>query len=400
MLIGDQISWDFPIFEGYVEEMCKQIKSFPYDHVAFLALPTPEVILSFFATWKLGKIACPINFRLPTPPVFELKTKLFTPQMPDKPASSTSKFSFLECDKEKTAVILFTSGSTGKPKSAKLSFNNILKSAEGSNQIIPLHEKDLWALSLPLFHVGGIGILVRSYLAKSSILLSHDWNLATHLSLVSTQLYDLIQQKKNLPNIKKILIGGSPIPKIETPWDVITSYGMTEMSSQIVTANRLHPYAKMQIAHDNEIWVKGDVLFQGYLDHPPHNPDDWFPTGDLGQWNAHGEFCIMGRKDNMFISGGENIQPEEIEEYIREKCNIHPAIIIPIKHERFGKVPAVFLKDPSTLSKIQDILKNHLPKYKIPIRALLLPKISGLKYNRKYLELSIINQKRKTSPLN
>lgn len=369
-LITEQWTWDHQTFESYIEGMCHQVRAFPSEHITFWASTTPEVILTFFAIWKVGKIACPLNTRLPKAP---LTTELFTPFMP-RPKAPT----LTDWDLTRAAAHLFTSGSTGNPKIAQLTLGNLVYSAEGSNQILPLKQDDVWGLTLPLFHVGGLGILLRSYLAKSAVTLNT--NLATRLSLVPTQLYRLL--KEPLPLLKTVLLGGAPLPDLNTPWHVVPTYGMTEMSSQIVTDHKVHPHAELRIENDQEIWVKGKVLFQGYLGHPP--VEGWFPTGDLGRWER-GKFQILGRKDNMFISGGENIQPEEVEEVIRRVCGLGEAIVVPLQCPEFGQRPGVFLNDPSLFSTLQEQLKDHLPKYKIPIKAFQLPTQNGLKPNRKAL---------------
>jgi len=238
--------------------------------------------------------------------------------------------------------------------------------------------------------VGGLGVLFRSYLAKSYVLLSSNWELATHLSLVPTQLYRLLKAPTDMPHLKTILLGGAPLPDLETPWNVLPTYGMTEMSSQIITDHRVHPYAEVKIGDDQEIWVRGPVLFQGYYEKGDITrplKDGWFQTKDLGRWE-NDRFRIIGRKDNLFISGGENIQPEEIEEVIRRVCGLHEVVVVPMPDEEFGARPAVFLKDPIPLEKLQEILKSHLPKYKIPVKSFELPE-TGLKPHRKTLaELS------------
>ncbi|MBS0648335.1 MAG: AMP-binding protein [Verrucomicrobia bacterium] len=389
MLITDHLSWEDETFEAYVEGMCRQIEAFPYQRVAFWAPSTPEVILTFFACWKIGKIACPLSPRLPSaqPALEELETELFTPSMPHLETPKPREWQL-----DQLATFLFTSGSMGRPKIACHSLGNLVMSARGSNKLIPLEPSDRWALTLPLNHVGGLGILMRSYLAKSSVLLSADWTTATHLSLVPTQLYRLMKNPAVLPHLKTILLGGAPLPDLETPWEtpwhVLPSYGMTEMSSQIVTGHHVHPFAEIKIASDQEIWVKGAVLFQGYYEKEKGRvlplQDGWFATKDLGCWKE-GKFYILGRKDNLFISGGENIQPEEIEEVIRRVCGFQEAVVVPIADEEFGARPGVFLQDPLQLEHLQKMLKEHLPKFKIPIKAFTLPEQMGLKVNRKAL---------------
>jgi len=366
-----------PEFEAHVEGMCRQLKNFPYDKVAFWAHTTPEVVYLFFAIWKLGKIACPLSTRLPSchEALERLGTELFTPQQIE-PQSPTP----WDWNENNLATMLFTSGTSGTPKIACHTIGNHLYNARGSP--IPLTPDDCWLLSLPLFHVGGIAILFRCYLAHARIAISSG-NI-THLSLVPTQLQRLL--KEPLPNIKYILLGGAPLPSIETPWNVVPTYGMTEMSSQIVTDGRVHPYAELKLAPDGEILVKGKTLFQGYYDKShgitlPLDAEGWFATKDLGKWAINGKLEITGRKDNLFISGGENIQPEEIEAELRKIDGVTEAIVVAIPDPEFGARPVAFLNQLSSL----EILKSRLPKYKIPIRVFLLPKEGGFKRDRKAL---------------
>jgi o-succinylbenzoate---CoA ligase len=385
MLITDLFEWSHEKFEAHIEGMCRQIEACPHQKIAFLGHKTPEVILTLFACWKTRKIACPLNFRLPSldAALQELETELFTPVMP-KP----EKPRLTQWDLDNLATFLFTSGSMGKPKIACHTLKNLVANAQGSNQRIPLEKSDCWALTLPLFHVGGLGILFRSYLTKSFILISDQWEKATHLSLVPTQLYRLLKERPPLPRLKTILLGGAPLPDLQTPWNLLPSYGMTEMSSQIVTGHQVNRAAEVKISSDKEIWVRGPALFQGYYEKGkgvvlPINEEGWFPTNDLGEWN-NGLFKILGRKDNLFISGGENIQPEEIEEVIRRVCR-QESIVIPLHDEEFGARPGVYLKNPSLLEELKNKLQSHLPKYKIPIKAFELPELLGLKPNREEL---------------
>ncbi len=394
MLITDEFTWDHASLEDYVEGMCRQIEAFPHERVAFWAPSTPEVVLTLFACWKTGKIACPLSTRLPNADqaadqvLAQLQTELFTPSFPEPETPRAT-----EWDLSKMGVFLFTSGSVGQPKIAALSLGNLVSNAIGSFNMIPLQPDDRWALTLPLFHVGGLGILMRSYLAKSFVSLSANWQQATHLSLVPTQLFRLLQKPEELPHLKTILLGGAPLPDLETPWNILPTYGMTEMSSQIVTNHQIHPYAEMKIVDDQEIWVKGPVLFQGYYEKGKIElplKDGWFQTKDLGCWED-GLFKIIGRKDNLFISGGENIQPEEIEEVIRRICGLHDAVVVPIPDKEFGARPAVFLKHPVPLEELQEMLKAHLPKFKIPIKCFDLPE-TGLKPHRKTLADMVYRQ--------
>ncbi len=378
MLITDDKTWNLEEFEAKIEGMCNQVRDFKEERVAFWAHSIPEVIFTFFAIWKLGKIACPLSPRLPSaePALKRLKASLFVPKMPAP--KKAQPWSFRE---EKKATLLFTSGSLGMPKIACHSAGNHLYNALGSNRdLVPLEAGDRWLLSLPLNHVGGIAILFRCYLAKASIVLSKRLEGVTHLSLVPAQL----QKWRLPPTTKYVLLGGGPLP--QTGGNILPTYGMTEMSSQIVTGNRLHPYAEMKIGQDGEILVRGKTLFQGYEDEPVDLQEGWFATRDLGRWE-NGKFEVVGRKDNLFISGGENIQPEEIEGVLKRVLSLQEAVVVPVADAEFGMRPVVYLNPYVEIEAVREALLPLLPKFKIPIQSYALPTEEGLKPNRKKLAL-------------
>jgi len=155
--------------------------------------------------------------------------------------------------------------------------------------------------------------------------------------------------------------------------------------SSLVTLNKKPLIGReIQIGNNGEILVKGPPLFQGYLGEKKQ--EDWFATGDLGDFQD-GKLTIIGRKDWMFISGGENIQPEEIEQELLMFSDILEAVVIPKNDPEFGKRPVAFLKVLTQINirQIQTTLQNRLPKYKIPISFHILdeiPKINGFKINR------------------
>ena len=143
-------------------------------------------------------------------------------------------------------------------------------------------------------------------------------------------------------------------------------------------------HRELKIADDGEILVKGKTLFLGYVENDiaelPLDDQGWFHTSDIGKLDKKGRLTFLGRKDNMLISGGENIFPEEIESYLMQLSGVENAIVVGIKDQEFGERPVAFVKCSNGLSfgqfsdQIRTALEKNLPRYKIPVRFLNWPK--------------------------
>jgi o-succinylbenzoate---CoA ligase len=398
----------------------KKIKA--HDRIAILSTNTIELVILLFALWRLKAVACLLNTRNPMVSAREqaefIRSRfLFTEsELPKFIYGKEKDSTFSSYDLTQDATVLFTSGSSNKPKAALHTLGNHYFNALGSNENIPVNQNDRWLLSLPLYHVSGIGIILRTFLSRGTVIISSDKNIGrtierysiTHVSLVTTQLQELVNTKKRYPSIKAILLGGSPIPKkliehsLSLHWPLYISYGLTEAASQVATSKRLKDlkpnarilkYRQVKI-HKGEICLKGPVLFKGYLNQKNLNRSfdghGWFHTGDLGTLK-NGILTVEGRRDNMFISGGENIQPEEIEHCLYQYPGIKEAVVIAQKDRKYGSRPVAFLQGAYNEKNLKDFLKKHLPSYKIPVRFLSWPaRIPvGIKINRSYLKTLI-----------
>ncbi|MCL1109576.1 o-succinylbenzoate--CoA ligase [Shewanella schlegeliana] len=386
------------------------------DRLACIAHNSPQLLQLYWACVDSGIIFCPVSPRFATQQVIELmQTHSYHHYWlaADNPADSTliqalnhqNQFEAVTLDftrqsqqpapalEPHTAVnAILTSGSSGTPKAAAHSLANHIASAAGSSELIKLTKDDSWLLSLPLFHIGGLAILNRCALAGACVVFE-DKSLSlaeqlirdrvSHLSLVSAQLQQLLNadgenegQSDCLSQVKAMLLGGGAISAdllaelAKHKIKAFTSYGMTEMGSQITTgiartdgsSGKLLSGRELKII-DGEIWVKGECLFLGYLTadgfNLPLDKDGWFYTKDLGHFDENGNLCIDGRADNMFISGGENIQPEEIETALKLHPLISDAIVFPVADAKFGNLPAAILKLVSGTSNDQEQLPSE-----------------------------------------
>lgn len=301
------------------------------------------------------------------------------------------------------ATVVFTSGSTGRPKAALHTFGNHYASAVGSAGNIPLGADDVWLHSLPLFHVGGLSILFRCAVARATIALPGRGETVgeairrsgtTHVSLVATQLRRLLDEDADLCGVKAILLGASGIPAslldrahgLGLP--AHTSYGLTEMSSQVTTtrpgaardelrtSGGVLPHRELRISEEGEVLVRGDTLFCGYIDVDeddglvkPFDADGWFHTKDLGSLDTDGLLSVVGRLDNLFISGGENVQPEEVEEELRRLDGVEDAVVVPVPDDEFGERPVAFVKADGggVPDDLGERMRPRLPGFKVPV---------------------------------
>jgi O-succinylbenzoic acid--CoA ligase len=310
-------------------ELSQYADRLPPPPIPFFPSSNIHTIASFFSAFRKNSPLFPVNPRLPNPHI---------------PSNLPPH------------LLLYTSGSTGMPKIAILTQQNLIANALAT---VDLKPGDQWKLSLPLYHVGGIGILFRCILARATIVLDDSPDI-THLSYVPTHLYRACPVYKKL---RCLLLGGAPISSVPTNLPIFTTYGLTEMASMVTLNNQILPGREVRLSSENEILVKGPMLFQGYLGENP--PSEWFATGDLGKWDNG--LVITGRKDWMFISGGENIQPEEIEQTLLTIPEIYEAAVVGKEDPEFGKRPVAFVVTTLSEKMIRKKLESLLPKYKIPV---------------------------------
>lgn len=402
------------------------------DMVVIVAENNIEYIILLMALFRLGAVACPVNYHLPTiqvasivesvdakvvirgsstctlddsndVPVMSLKQLVNIAELKETSDDVTSAEEIV-INLDQNATVVMTSGTMGKPKAALHSFGNHFYNALGSNTNIKLVPGDRWLLSLPLYHVGGLAILFRTMLSGATVVVpSKEQRIGdsikrygiTHLSLVSTQLYRWLQEDAEISSekLKAVLLGGGPVPNslIEKAYHLsmplYTSYGLTESASQVTTtppgapfdklstSGRILPHRAVKITDDGLIMITGRCLFKGYYEKGvidrPVDDEGWFETGDTGYWDEDDYLVVTGRRDNMFISGGENIQPEEIETALLKIEGIENAIVVPVEDAEFGFRPVAFVKshEPSfDVEKIKQSLCQSLPKYTIPLK--------------------------------
>lgn len=428
-LINGEKSITYTEFEKDTIDTLNGLEPFsilPGERVAVVVDNSYETILLIFALFFKGAIPVLLSERIPKLQVTSYMASIDCKKMLSKDIVSTktintNKIQFTELSLDNDATIMFTSGTSSVPKAVLHTFGNHYYSALGSNENITLKSGDRWLLSLPINHVGGLSILFRCLIAGATVVLQDSsenlsnslskYNI-THLSLVETQLKRLLDESYQSLSLKAVLIGGGAVSLsvIDQAYGndlpIYTSYGLTETTSQVTTtppdatsamlktSGKVLPYREIKVADDSEILVKGETLCKSYLNAElPIDTDGWFHTGDLGCIDTNGYLIVTGRKDNMFISGGENIHPEQIESLVKKMPEIEQAVVIPKDDETFGQVPVLFYTNNKgqviTSEMLLDYLSDKLPKFQIPRSVYQFPetyKKSGIKPDRQFLK--------------
>ena len=407
---------------------CLKERGFRRGEKAGMFLPhSPELILLIWACFRAGIIACPVNPKLPAEQATSLLEKIGVRRVfvsPERRAEFAEDFLPIDLDiisdtkgpltqpslaplpLDQGVTVIFTSGTNLEPKGALLTWGNYYYSALGSHAFIPLGPGDRWEMSLPLFHIGGISILFRSFLVGATISIGSPGE-ATHISWVHTHLSRFI--KHPLPHrYKAVLLGGGAvagsllIEGLTLGLPLYLSYGMTEMSSQIYTERlelhrgkikregRLLPHRELKLAADGEIQVRGKTLFKGYVKKNrvalPLTREGWFSTRDIGKMKE-GRLSLLGRKDHLFISRGENVHPEVVEKELLRMEGIKKAIVLGKPHREHGQVPVAFIDRRPGLrdEELRQKLRSRLPGFAIPELFLSWPRGEswGAKVNRR-----------------
>ncbi len=380
----------------------------PGDRAAIISEPTSEFVILTLACWKIGAVIVPISTRYPEEKIDStIKTinckKVFTGDELSLSTPQTTPITLyrldLDLDPNADASIIFTSGSSGEPKGVLHTIGNHYYSALGSHENIPFGSGHAWLASLPMYHVSGFSLIMRALIAGGTIVFPQpEQSLAdaimhsgvTHMSVVPTQLKRLLEKSLCVERLRKlnaILVGGSAIPPglieraILSGLPVCTTYGSTEAASQIATGKpgvkahvKVLAHREVKIAVNGEILVKGKTIFKGYVHgdsiEPALDTENFFHTGDIGSLDDDGNLHVTGRKDLMFICGGENIHPEEIERALKDIDQIEQAVVVPVDDPEFGKSPAAFIKTKDNLpldrEKIKTTLRKTLEPFKIP----------------------------------
>lgn len=333
------------------------------------------------------------------------------------------------------ASIMYTSGTTGKPKGVLQTFGNHFYSAVSSALNLGLSSADKWLCVAPIFHISGFSIIMRGLIYGMTVRLVEKFRAeelerilanetVTIMSVVPFMLKKLIQQQNKTNThynsaFRCMLLGGGTIDRetleacLQQSIPVVQCYGMTETCSQIVALRSADALLKLgsvgqplfstqlKLSKDGEILLKTPALTPGYLNLPDKLPskmiDGWYRTGDIGHLDKEGYLYIDGRADEMLISGGENIFPQEVEQVYQRYPQINEVAVVGQNDSVWGQVPVAFVVSDRRLSptKLINYGYEHLARYKVPQHYIFvseLPKNASGKIRRFMLREKLNNE--------
>ncbi len=352
----------------------------PGDRVALALPPGTDFVVALHATWLLGAVVVPHDLRLT--PAERPSADHLVERLERVPVNGTSLTATHDLDAP--ALGLQTSGTSGTPKPVTLTFGHLLWSALGSAAALGVEPHDTWLCTLPLSHVGGLSIVVRSAIYGTHALVHERFDANRALAAISTEGVTLVSLVPTTlgrlldaglsepPALRCALLGGAPVPPAlqdratAAGVPVAQTYGLTEACSQVTTqgpgdraADAGPPLfcTRVEVAPDGELVVRGPTVVGGR-----------HATGDLGTLDAEGRLTLVGRKADTIVTGGENVAPTEVEAVLAA----HPAVAEAAVHARadatWGEavVATVVLRSPATEAELQEHCATRLAAFKVP----------------------------------
>jgi len=396
------------------------------DRVATLTGNTPEHVAVFFACAKLGFMLVPLNWRLAAPELAyqladaEPSVFLVEDEYAELARATGATFEPLAVPEGGGApagdvvgdddglLLIYTSGTTGKPKGAVLTHANCFWTNLGLDLATPLGRDDVVLQVLPQFHCGGWNVQpLLAWWKGAKVVLERGFDPARALTLIEEQrvttlmgvpaIYLFLAQAPgfataDLSSLRLAVVGGAPMPEeLLRTWqargvDIVQGYGLTEAAPNVLClppedavrkagfAGEPYAYVEVRLGDGDELLVRGPNVFPGYWRNPEATAaafvDGWLRTGDVAEADADGYVRIRGRLKDMFISGGENVYPAEVESVLHEHGAVADAAVVGVADERWGEVGVAFVVAAGAVSEDELIehCRDRLAHYKVPKR--------------------------------
>jgi o-succinylbenzoate---CoA ligase len=407
LVCGEQ-SWTFAELDARVDAAAAALDTREGQRVGIRGTNSAGFVVAVHALMRRGSVLVPINSRLTDSEVdWQVQDAEVSRVLGDddldslvqtrlEPATRTVR----DFDLLAWHSIVYTSGTSGRPKGAILTYGNHWWSAIASALNLGLLADDTWLACLPLFHVGGLSILLRSVVCGMTAVVQPRFDAAevnraideravSIVSVVSTMLDRMLTERGTRPyppTLRCVLLGGgpAPLPLLERATSagvpVVQTYGLTETASQVVTlapedalrklgsAGKALMGSEIQVAADGEICVRGPSVSPGYVNHPPRA--GWLHTGDVGHMDDDGYLYVLDRRDDLIVSGGENVYPAEVEAALLAHPAVEEAGVIGVADAEWGRrVTGVVVRRAGVSASAEELIafcRTRLAGYKVP----------------------------------
>ena len=311
----------------------------------------------------------------------------------------------LDANDDDILSIMFTSGTTGRPKAVTQTYLNHYASHINAKNGLKYDSNSTWLMVNPIFHISGFSILMRAIISGCTLIIHNKFDTkhvldvieqkkVTHTSFVPVMLSRIMNDenidKKDLSSLQAILMGGAnTTPKllktaISLNLPVYNSFGMTETCSQIViishddekilsgTVGKVND--NIYVNENSELLVKGENVTNGYLNTEINIKDGFFNTRDIVAVED-GYLYILDRRDDLIISGGENIYPKEIEDIILKYTDLNACVVVKKDDEKWGQVPVLIVEEKVNNSTLEALFNKYLARFKHPKEVIIVDEI-------------------------
>lgn len=342
---------------------------------------------------RLGAVLVPVNTMLPGAERVRQVEASGARLVVDEPLEGEQADVQLHArpEPDATQTLLFTSGTGGKPKPVALSYRNHATSAVATAWGLGVSPSDRWLGVLPVFHVGGLAILLRAAVYGIAAVVRERFDTGeagaalergdiTLASLVPTMLGRLLDAGlERPPALRAVLLGGAAAPReqldraAEAGLRVVRTYGMTETASQVATAGPGEtaatplPGVDLRVAADGEILVRGPMVAGGEV-----APDGWLHTGDLGRLDASGRLTVDGRRADVIVTGGEKVRARTVEDALLSHPGVADAAVVGEADPEWGEAVTAYLVTVGDRPPTHEALAAHcrsvLAGFEVPKR--------------------------------
>jgi fatty-acyl-CoA synthase len=392
------------------------------DRVATLTGNSPEHVAVFFACAKSGLILVPVSWRLSPPEIrYQLEDSepsLFLVEDDYTELANATGWAFepfgaqggsappTEVADDDGLLLIYTSGTTGKPKGALLTHANCFWTNLSFDLASGVHGDDVVLQVLPQFHCGGWNVQpLLAWWKGARVILEREFDPGRVLTLIEEKrvttlmgvpaIYLFLSQEPrfaeaDLSSLERAVVGGAPMPEsLLEAWAargtaVIQGYGLTEAAPNVLClppedavrklgcAGKPYPFVDVTLSTEQELLVRGPNVFAGYWRNPEatasaFSADGRLRTGDIAECDDEGYYRIKGRLKEMFISGGENVYPAEVEAALHEHPQVADAAVVGVPDDRWGEVGAAFVvADGIPEEELIAWCRGRLARFKVP----------------------------------